>query len=59
MVTSRYCSVQQISYLSFRMSVDIGDIAPKDRTVQEWFAKFKSRNFNLEDAPRSSHPRVQ
>ena len=38
------------------MHTAFGDDAPKERTVQEWFAKFRSGDVNLEDAPRSGRP---
>ncbi|XP_043258028.1 histone-lysine N-methyltransferase SETMAR-like [Colletes gigas] len=33
-----------------------GGDAVSDRTVREWFAKFKDGDFNLEDRPRSGRP---
>lgn len=33
-----------------------GNNAPKERTVREWFAKFRSGDLDIEDAPRSGRP---
>ena len=32
------------------------DQAPAKRTVEKWFVKFRRREFNLEDKPRSGRP---
>ena len=35
-----------------------GDSAPSDKTCKEWFRRFKSGNFNVEDKERSGRPKA-
>ena len=42
-----------------RMLVKIyGDNAPSDKTCREWFRRFKSSDFDVEDKERSGRPRA-
>lgn len=33
-----------------------GEDAIKEQTCRKWFARFRARNFDLDDAPRSGRP---
>ncbi|CAD7006174.1 unnamed protein product [Ceratitis capitata] len=59
--------MRHIMFYEFRKGKTVGaaikdirevylDRAPALRTVNKWFAKFRSRDFNLEDQPGSGRP---
>ena len=39
-----------------KICVVYGEGAMTDRTCQKWFAKFRARDFSLDDAPQSGRP---
>ena len=41
-----------------KINQSFGNVSVNERTVRRWFAKFRSRDFNLEDDPRSGRPTV-
>ena len=50
---------KKIAAEAHRMLVEVyGDSAPSDKTCREWFRRFKSGDFDVEDKERSRRPKA-
>ena len=47
---------QKASKVTKNICVVYGEDAIAEKTVRDWFARFKRGNFDLNDAPRSGRP---